>query len=77
MAKTFYVRTHATVYYDNLILVDEEEMREYYNERPNLTEEEIVAEMFADENCKLIDATILDVCNEVVDAVEECNTEEN
>lgn len=66
MAKTFYVRTHATVYYDNLIRVDEEEMKRYKDERPDLTEKEIIAEMYADGNYKLIDATIADVYDEVV-----------
>lgn len=77
MAKTFYVRTHAMTYYDNLIRVDEEEMQEYKNERPDLTEEEIVEEMFTDGNCEVIDAMPTDWSNEVVDEVQECkNTED-
>lgn len=76
MAKTFYVRTHAMTYYDNLIRVDEEEMQEYKNERPDLTEEEIIEEMFADGNCEVIDAMPTDWCNEVVDEVKKYNTED-
>ena len=77
MAKTFYVRTHAMTYYDNLIRVDEEEMQEYKNERPDLTEEEIVKEMFADENYELIDVVQTDWDNETVDEVQKCNDTED
>ena len=77
MAKTFYVRTHAMTYYDNLIRVDEEEMKEYQDERPDLTEEEIVEEMFADGNCEVIDAMPTDWCDEVVDEVQKCNSAED
>lgn len=78
MAKTFYVRSHCTTYYDNLIQVDEEEMKEYQNQRPDLTEEEIIAEMFADGSyCEVNDVIPTDWCNEVVDAVQKCNNTED
>lgn len=77
MAKTFYVQTHAMTYYDNLIQVDEEEMQEYQNERPDLTEKEIVAEMFADGNCVMLDATPTDWRDEIVDKVQECDDTED
>jgi hypothetical protein len=77
MAKTFYVRTHAMTYYDNLIRVDEEEMQEYQNEDPDLTEEEIVEEMFADGNCEVLDVVPTDWDNEIVDAVRKCNNTED
>lgn len=77
MAKTFCVRTHAMTYYDNLIQVDEEEMAEYQAERPDLTEEEIVTEMFADGNCEVIDVVSTDWRDEMVYEVQKCNTEEN
>lgn len=77
MAKTFYVRTHAMTYYDNLIRVDEEEMQEYKNERPDLTEEEIIEEMFADGNCEVLDVVPTDWDNEIVDEVRKCNSTED
>ena len=77
MAKTFCVRTHAMTYYDNLIRVDEEEMKEYQDERPDLTEKEIIAEMFADENYEMIDAIPTDWCNEVVDEVKKYDDAED
>lgn len=77
MAKTFYVRTHAMTYYDNLIRIDEEEMKEYQNERPDLTEEEIIEEMFVDGNYDMIDAIPTDWRDEMVYEVQKCDTEEN
>lgn len=77
MAKTFYVRTHAMTDYDNLIRVDEEEMKAYQEERPDLTEEEIVEEMFLDGNCEVIDTMPTDWSNEVVDEVRKCNNMED
>ena len=77
MAKTFCVRTHAMTYYDNLIQVDEEEMQEYRNEYPDLTEEEIIAEMFADGNCEVIDATPTDWRDEMVYEVQKWNETED
>ena len=77
MAKTFCVRTHAMTYYDNLIRVDEEEMQEYRNEYPNLTEEEIIAEMFTDGNCEVIDATPTDWRDEMVYEVQKWNETED
>ena len=76
MAKTFYVRTHAITYYDNLIQVDEEDMKEYQDECPDLTEQEIVEEMFADGTCEVIDSTPTDWCNEVIDEVQKCKDAE-
>lgn len=69
MAKTFYVGTHAMTYYDNLIQIDEEDMAEYQAERPDLTEEEIVTEMFMDGTYKMLDAIPTDYYDEVVDEV--------
>jgi pyoverdine/dityrosine biosynthesis protein Dit1 len=77
MAKTFYVRTHSMTYYDNLIRVDEEDMKEYQDECPDLTEEEIVKEMFADGTCEVIDVMPVDWDNEIVDTVQKCNDTED
>ncbi len=77
MAKTFYVQTHAMTYYDNLIRVDEEEMKAYQDERPDLTEEEIIEEMFADGNYEMLDAMPTNWCNEVVDEVRKCDNTED
>lgn len=77
MAKTFYVRTHAMTYYDNLIRVDEEDMKEYQDECPDLTEKEIVEEMFADGVCEVIDATPTDWCDEVIDEVKKYDDAED
>lgn len=77
MAKTFYVRTHTMTYYDNLIRVDEEDIAEYQAERPNLTEEEIVKEMFMDGTCEVLDAIPRAWNDEVIDTIQEFNLEEN
>jgi hypothetical protein len=77
MAKTFYVRTHAMTYYDNLIRVDEEDMKEYQDECPNLTEEEIIKEMFADGTCEVIDVAPFDWGNDIVDTVQKCDNTED
>jgi hypothetical protein len=77
MAKTFYVRTHTMTCYDNLIRVDEEDMKEYQNERPDLTEKEIIAQMFADGTCEVLDATPTAWRDEVVDTVQEFNITED
>ena len=77
MAKTFYVQTCALTYYDNLIRVDEKEMQAYKDERPDLTEKEIITEMFADGNCENLDCMATDYQDETVVDVRECNTEED
>ena len=77
MAKTFHVRTHTMTYYDNLIRVDEEDIAEYQAERPNLTEEEIVKEMFMDGTCEVLDAIPRAWNDEVIDTIQEFNLEEN
>jgi hypothetical protein len=77
MAKTFCVRTHAMTYYDNLIRVDEEDMKEYQDECPNLTEEEIIKEMFADGTCEVIDVVPFDWGNDIVDTVQKCDNTED
>ena len=52
-------------------------MKAYQEERPDLTEEEIVEEMFLDGNCEVIDTMPTDWSNEVVDEVRKCNNMED